>query len=1304
MARTTRRIFALAPIALSLSAQLPGQISITSVTTSPTQAIIQYTSPIAAACSMQVADMNRAIAIASGVQAGGQVTIQTNAPHGLMAGAVVYLEKTGLWDGWQTVTAIPSASSLIFASSVAGTISAGNVGVLVDDVNPNLFSGADQDSRAGNITTGQTATPGQLLPPAARAGRSRTFAIGKRAAEVATDGNRYSRALQTYSRHHFTLTCGTQSFDQEFRTANIPRGDTHNEGPPVDRSNPGQYAYPTVQWTNQAQALIDPLSGLRSTRATGPAGTASTRQNFVTAIDTQSAWQNASAPLSNSGGAASYSGPCASGVCPLFLRADTLSIPGGATYTSTGTGNSLDWVTVTVTQASIGGACLADDCKIVTCLTVNGVTCASGNLETPLTGTPSNYTLGSGKLMDLWQSAGAPQISRVDASVASGTVNYTAAMKQLSLVSGNVFNIKWTAGSAITIAGGQFTIASVQNERLVTLAAGPTSDLSGVVYSANNFGVLIWKKTAAAGPISIGYTTFLYGSSPVGQSSATPNNPCSSVVTVGGVPGYNCFVSTELYWLAADGSDLRDLGLIGFGLYGDGHLSNGGSCGSGTQLNQFDPQDGDTWYCMAPLFLDLNRYTIIQAHYVGSHSRYTPGQQLPDCALNGGVQPCIQFTIMQPNKSDSVSQTAPLFNPDFAASGYQIGFVFLAGISGDGDILVYANAGSQDTLGWMFIYTLGDRTPAGTTPNSIRIVAAASTYRRAPLSWCTIHNIEVPDGGWTAAVSNNLSIDGPSGTYTMTMTSPLLNATVGAAGGLSACPSNPFGVTGNICTAITVTGEPVSQLNGTVMQNLQVGDRIGIGGEFLRVLAIASPTQFTVQRGYNSTIASQTSSTLTMACGTFNSQSAAIGLWNYRNDPYGANTNFTTIVNDPTILNAHHFTGNGVSVAAGGAAYNLGEGSCPAALLGTLGECLQVRLGNLVTASQDQGTAVAINPPFAGKIGLGDGNQVDSHPGPCFTTWCMDARPLDGGSAITVGSNTNPFTLVSGQLWKLSGAQALLNRKYLTTIAYAGRWPLLDVSGPGSTITAGTQDSYKYCHALAAGECSTGSAAGDIYVNAPFIDYPYCYYPGIAIQGDDTQSICIGDLGAYTGNIVQYAVTNHDLVGAALRRLGPSYAKWNQFDVFWNTFAAPSGGMFSTLGRWLDGVRSDNLVTALPPLPDPDGVSRNTFIPVPVVIDPPPGLPVRSAVVEFGYVENGAAGGYYCTSRQEACVAASKSLNVAAPFSFEQTETYSPVSCARGCTITIPAISQRALYYRWKYFDASGQVLASSNSHVILTP
>src|SRR5262249_54794647 len=143
-------------------------------------------------------------------------------------------------------------------------------------------------------------------------------------------------------------------------------------------------------------------------------------------------------------------------------------------------------------------------------------------------------------------------------------------------------------------------------------------------------------------------------------------------------------------------------------------------------------------------------------------------------------------------------------------------------------------------------------------------------------------------------------------------------------------------------------------------------------------------------------------------------------------------------------------------------------------------------------------------------------------------------------------------------LWKLSGADSILHRKFLNTIAYVGRWPLLDVSGPTSSIGGGSQDSFKYCYAANAGECVAGSSTGDVYVNAPYVDYPYCNFPGIATQNDDTLSICIGDLGGHTANMVQYSVANHDIMGAAVRRLGPNYAKWNQFDVYWNGFMVPN--------------------------------------------------------------------------------------------------------------------------------------------------
>src|SRR5580700_10298500 len=177
MASAFKRISILAAAPMALFAQ----INVTGVSTTATQAILQYTSPIQGACSLKVADMARALAVASATQSAGQVTVQTNAPHGLLTGAVIYLENSGVsaWNAWQTITSVPSTSSFTFSNATAGTATAGNVGVLVDDVNPALFSGADQDSRPGSITAGQMPAAGQSPSPPP-AGRTRTFVIGLR--------------------------------------------------------------------------------------------------------------------------------------------------------------------------------------------------------------------------------------------------------------------------------------------------------------------------------------------------------------------------------------------------------------------------------------------------------------------------------------------------------------------------------------------------------------------------------------------------------------------------------------------------------------------------------------------------------------------------------------------------------------------------------------------------------------------------------------------------------------------------------------------------------------------------------------------------------------------------------------------------------------------------------------------------------------------------------------------------------------------------------------------------------------------
>jgi hypothetical protein len=959
-------------------------------------------------------------------------------------------------------------------------------------------------------------------------------------------------------------------------------------------------------------------------------------------------------------------------------------------------------------NASVSGTCAGDNCKIELCLTVNGVSCATPNQEAVLTGTPANLTFGSGNLMDLWQGSGPPTISRVDVSQAGGTVNYTAATRQVLFTNGAPFNIRWAPGSTMTIAGTSYTIASVQNERQVTLVSGPTADVTGAAYTANNFGVLIYKKTSSANAVSIGYTSFTYGSTPMPPYSPQASNYCSNVVVVGGVNGYNCFIDNELYWVAADGSDTRDLGMSEMTGHTDGRWPNLYPCGKGQQLGQFDPQNGDIWYCLVPLYSSFMRTGIVQAHYMGSHTRNTPGTLLPDCELNGSAQPCILFTMMQPNPQDAIPVTGPAFNPAFAASGYALGGIVQGGISNDGDMMVFSIQGAQDTRGWFFIYALGDRTPTGTTANSFRVIASASTFLTAPMSWCTIHSTEVPDGGWTQTVHNSFPIMGQAGNYIVTITGAALNNTPGAAGGLNACPANKFGVAGNVCTQISIAGQPTSAFDGSQPQNLQVGDlmRTSDAYEFVRVLTLDGPNLITIQRGYPGPPTldppeNHSSKDLIMNCGTYNNQSATLSLWNYRNDPYGLNANGNTIKNNPVALGGHQYTGAGVTATAAGFPYSLGETQCPSSILTSSGSCTQVIPGTLY-APTGPPLAVTVSPPFAGKVGIGSPNQVDSHPGPCFLNWCTDARPIDGGGPLNLGAGSTNFTNTSGQLWKVSNAQLTIHPKFLHTMAYVGRFPLVDISAPNSVISNGAADSYKYCYALQSGECVAGSAVGDFFVNSPYVSHPFCYYPGVALFDDDDNAICVGDLGAHTGNIVQFGTTQHDVVGAATRRLGTNYAKYNQMDVFWTATPAPSGAMMFSQARWLDRVRTDDLSSVLPPFPVQDNIARNTFSPVPVIIPALQGGSAQSAYVEFGYVENGAPGSYFCTTRQEACVASGASINIASPFQFEITETHSPTPCSSGCLITIPALPEHVVYYRWKYFDANGLLLQTSNQHVAI--
>ena len=132
----------------------------------------------------------------------------------------------------------------------------------------------------------------------------------------------------------------------------------------------------------------------------------------------------------------------------------------------------------------------------------------------------------------------------------------------------------------------------------------------------------------------------------------------------------------------------------------------------------------------------------------------------------------------------------------------------------------------------------------------------------------------------------------------------------------------------------------------------------------------------------------------------------------------------------------------------------------------------------------------------------------------------------------------------------------------------------------------------------------------------------------------------------------------------------------------------------------MGGVAHPILRTVIPPMTQPDGIARNTFVPMAVPINFAPGLGVSTALVEFWYAETGG----NCTTRNETCAAVSSTVNQAAPFVFETTGTYSRMSCAGGCTIQAPGIPGRLMYYDYKLYNSGGSVVYTSRQYAAIVP
>jgi hypothetical protein len=1270
---------------------------------------------------------------------------------------------------------------------------------LVHDVNPALFPGAHLDNRAGS----------------AIAGRRRVVVVGKRSAEVALDGKRYSRALQTDTGHTYTVTCsGGAVWSGTFRTTNIPLGSTFMEGPPADPNEPGTTAWPALAWNDRSQTVIDPQTGVQIKRLSLPGDLYNTETRDMSGAESASPeWTAPQAVLADDSDAASYSGTSRA---YLFLDMPFTSGFGGS-YSAPF--NYLTQLQLNVNAWCSGGDCASaspEDRSLEFCITNDRATCLSQaitvqvqNCDSGCTGASYRFVLGddmsNSELLPAWFSGGAyanAPFNMPEAIRRIGTVNRDGNV--LTRVSGNRFSLYWKAGMKITVNSQTYTIASVDSDKSLTLADAPAGVETGVPFSISNFGLLVRKKTASTTPVYIqNVRAFLMtGENPPAwdPSGAYSNySNCSNALTPGsnGEQGWHCQIAGLLYWIGKDSGTANLLGRT---------FVEGRSGVDGFPrffCNGFwDKTDPNRYYCVAP-GSDVYEPVVIQMQYNGQNQAAGP---LPFAPLREcGTPPCWVVTnLTKASENRKLSKLVSDLHPDFAGYRTQAGFELLTLMGSSAPRLLlraYPVSVTNDLLGFYAIFNAQTGAVEG----------AAPSWKYWPNRWSALHGYF--DTGDSSLVQMPVTtFRGPSTGYDSypgngPYQARIVSGAITTAG--EPCPARPADSPipanewpqGNVCLTITVDGEPGDPTpavytagtitingnnvtgSGVSWNNLTDGRKMKIGSDYFTFTRTSSTTgtlspappqvtdnaytlfleeidnpktgpnrrenaylqdveirdtfclannstgyfygvcgQFgqteyvrliakngntwTVERGYSrmgtrSPIlplnANGYVTAMPTACeyGVYPCHTT-LSYWKVDQDPLAQGPGLFAI--PPSVANGsgHAFTRSTVEVSA------VALTGCPN-IDGDAYACYNVRMGadTYSTVTSPKNALLSSQPAFAGKIGIGSPNIVDSHPSPAgpltaaenpgTLKWFLDARPLFGNDGVTA-TRQSPAVKVGGDLYKLTASQVpYLRRKVLPSFGSCGMYPLVDVSGPSSVLTGTSADRYKYCIADRAGECSSGSQQGDVFFNCPQMADLYCTYGA----GDsDLRDVCIGGHSSYTGSIVQVGYEKQNLTGNYGRPLTKGFSRYRLFDTFWNAKTTPDGKWLIFRTLWANGYDHEILLAKIPPAPVPDNVNRTDFVPLAVTVGAAPaGTSATQAVVEFGYNTS-----FHCTSRAETCV---KGNAAGYAFAYENPAT---VSCATGCRIDIPAIPQRVVYYRVVRKDASGNRLWEGPTEVLVSP
>jgi hypothetical protein len=274
-------------------------------------------------------------------------------------------------------------------------------------------------------------------------------------------------------------------------------------------------------------------------------------------------------------------------------------------------------------------------------------------------------------------------------------------------------------------------------------------------------------------------------------------------------------------------------------------------------------------------------------------------------------------------------------------------------------------------------------------------------------------------------------------------------------------------------------------------------------------------------------------------------------------------------------------------------------------------------------------------------------------------------------------------------------------------MAFCGTQPLSDVSSAaqGDVISDTRTSGYTYCVTRKDGECRSGSVRGDIYMNCPVVTPRP---DGTYGCGRSETDICVNKTGGYLNGIAQIGYQFTDLEGKLGRILTKGLSRYRMADSNQNARTLPDASWLLIYATGLSGSRTDILAGKLPPYPALDSVNRGDFVPMTLTLQPPAKMAVDNAVVSFGYGENGPPEQFFCTSRREECLVTQSAIPDTA-FAFPSDSPggaagLAGVPCSTGCTVAIPALPQRVLYYRVSYRNAANGIVAKTPTQAAIVP